>query len=215
MLLDIKDLREEYSHHALDMDSTHADPMQQFKQWFDEAVQSQVPEPNGMTLSTVAADGQPRGRVVLLKQADARGFVFFTNYLSDKGQELAAEPRAALTFWWMELARQVRIEGVVGKIPAEESTEYFQSRPKGSQIGAWASPQSTPIATREELENRVIALGQQYADEAALPRPEHWGGYVLRPLVIEFWQGRESRLHDRIRYTLAHDGYWQRERLAP
>lgn len=214
MALDLKNLRKEYTQSALDMRSSADSPKEQFIQWFKEAQEVGVPEPNAMTLATVAPDGQPKARIVLLKQFDDRGFVFFTNYQSAKGQEIAVEPRASLLFWWIELQRQVRIEGVLEKIPAEESTAYFQSRPKGSQIGAWASPQSAVIPDRESLKDKVLELAAAYEKVDVLPRPEHWGGYVLRPILLEFWQGRASRLHDRILYRLE-NGEWIKERLAP
>lgn len=215
MVLDVKHLREEYSQSALDLHSTDADPLRQFQQWFEEAVKAEVPEPNALTLSTIAEDGRPRSRVMLLKQADERGFVFFTNYESDKGREMAADPRAALNFLWLELQRQVRIEGTVERIPEEESTEYFQSRPKGSQIGAWASNQSSVLESREALEEKAAQLTARYRDAEQLPKPDYWGGFVLKPILIEFWQGRASRLHDRIQYTRDTDGRWVRQRLSP
>lgn len=214
MALDLKHLREEYTQSALDMASSADSPKEQFIQWFKEAQEAGIAEPNAMTLATVAPDGQPKARIVLLKQFDDRGFVFFTNYDSAKGQEIAFEPRASLLFWWIELQRQVRIEGKLEKIPAEESTEYFQSRPKGSQIGAWASPQSAVIASREPLKEKVLELASAYENADVLPRPDNWGGYVMRPELLEFWQGRGSRLHDRIRYRLE-GSEWIKERLAP
>ena len=190
-------------------------PLPQFERWFDEAVRGSLPEANAMTLATVGADGRPTARIVLLKGFDERGFVFFTNYASRKGGDLAAHPDAALLFFWAELERQVRIEGVVAKVSDAESAEYFASRPRPSQIGAWASPQSEPIADRSALEGRFAAAEAQYRD--VVPRPAHWGGYRLVPAMLEFWQGRPSRLHDRIRYRRSrlHPERWDIDRLAP
>lgn len=215
MKLDIKDLREEYSSEPLDISDVDPDPFLQFRHWFKEALNSDLPEPNAMVLSTITEDGRPAARVVLLKEFNAEGFVFFTNYHSRKGRELAKNPQACLVFNWLELQRQVRVEGQAEMIPAEASTAYFQSRPRGSQIGAWASPQSRPLSSRKVLEDRLIELGEKYGDFEALPRPDHWGGYLVRPRLIEFWQGRPSRLHDRIEYRRQPDGSWQRLRLAP
>lgn len=190
-------------------------PFAQFKDWFKLARASSTPEPNAMVLATADAEGNPSARVVLLKELNDQGFVFFTNYLSRKGRELVDRPRAALVFNWLELQRQVRIEGRVEKLAPEASTNYFQSRPKGSQIGAWASPQSQEIPNREVLENNKRELEENYADADTLPRPEGWGGYVVIPEVVEFWQGRSSRLHDRIIYRNTSVGTWELVRLAP
>ena len=191
------------------------DAVQQFRQWMDEALAAQLDEPTALTLSTVNAAGQPSSRVVLLKGLpDDAGFLFYTNYESRKGLELAGQPLAALNFFWPGLERQVRVEGRVEKAPDELSTEYFQSRPRGSQLGAWASPQSQVIGSREELEAREQELAAQFKDQDPLPRPAHWGGYILRPHRVEFWQGRPSRLHDRIVYERDGQG-WKRSRLAP
>ena len=190
------------------------DPIQQFALWFDEALNASVKEPNAMALATVNEQGKPAVRIVLLKGFDESGFVFYTNYESQKGRELAHHPQAALVFFWQELQRQVRIEGTVKKVSKKISIEYFQSRPKGSQIGAWASPQSQVIESREVLEQNVESLQKRYANDSVLPKPPQWGGYLVRPLKIEFWQGQLSRLHDRICYTKKR-GKWNIERLAP
>jgi len=214
----ITELRTEYKRETLDETSVAPDPIRQFEHWFAEAVKSQLVEPNAMTLATVGADGHPSARVVLLKEFDERGFVFFTNYLSRKGRDLAAHDAAALLFFWPDLERQVRIEGCVVRLDAGESASYFQLRPRPAQLGAWASPQSEVIAGRMALEARFAAIEQQYRDaERAVPRPPHWGGFRLAPATIEFWQGRMSRLHDRIRYrrTEEHRGAWVIDRLAP
>jgi len=203
---------------TLDEASVAPDPMGQFERWFAEAVNAQMREPNAMTLATVGSDGHPSARIVLLKGADDRGFVFFTNYASRKGHELASRPRAALLFFWPELERQIRIEGTVSRVDANESADYFAGRPRSSQLGAWASPQSEPIANRAELEARFAECAERYRDESApVPCPPHWGGYRVYPDSIEFWQGRASRLHDRIRYrrTQAHPTAWTIDRLAP
>jgi pyridoxamine 5'-phosphate oxidase len=215
MPTNIEALRKEYAQGELELSDTPADPIQQFEQWFEEALQSEVPEPNAMTLSTASADGVPSARIVLLKGLEVGTFLFYTNYESRKGRELAENPRAALTFLWHELQRQVRIEGQVEQLDEAASTAYFQSRPKGSQIGAWASPQSQPIESREVLEAKEQALSEKYEDAEQLPRPDHWGGYRVIPQRIEFWQGRPSRLHDRILYERSADGHWEKKRLAP
>ncbi len=209
----IADIRQDYSLHSLDQKDVSENPIDQFTLWWDEAIKSEITEVNAMTLATVTADGHPSARIVLLKGYDKDGFVFFTNYASNKGAEIEANPYASLVFFWKELERQVRIDGLIEKISAAESEEYFQSRPEGSRIGAWASPQSTVIASREVIEKNVADLTQKYAS-GIIPRPEHWGGYRVRPVAIEFWQGRSSRLHDRIKYRLEAQE-WIIERLAP
>lgn len=216
MLIDLRHLREEYASGKLDEQDAPADPIVLFTKWMNEAIQAQIPEPNAMTLATVNSLGRPTARVVLLKSFDRKGFVFFTNYQSNKGKELAENPYGALVFNWLELHRQVRIEGSVEKISEEESTAYFAERPRGSQIGAWASPQSSPIPNRTYLETEFNQWEQKFKNEEHLPRPPQWGGYLLRPERIEFWQGRVSRLHDRLSYSLqnGHQG-WSLERLAP
>ncbi|WP_412023137.1 pyridoxamine 5'-phosphate oxidase [Burkholderia cepacia] len=211
----LADLRINYSRASLDEADAAPDPFAQFDRWFKEALAAKLPEPNTMTLATVGDDGRPSARIVLIKGVDERGFVFFTNYESRKGRDLAAHPQAALLFYWIELERQVRIEGRIEKTSAEESDRYFASRPLGSRIGAWASEQSAVIDSRATLEAREKAVSERYGD--APPRPPHWGGYRLVPDAIEFWQGRPSRLHDRLLYTRdanASPG-WTISRLSP
>jgi pyridoxamine 5'-phosphate oxidase len=211
--MNIADLRKSYEKAELSESASHADPLKQFAQWLNEAIQGEVPEPNAMTLATVGADLRPSTRVVLIKGCDERGIVWYTNYQSRKGRELAGNPFAALQFHWVELERVVRIEGVVEKVSDAESDEYFHSRPLDSRIGAWASPQSEVIDSRAVLVTNAAKYGAQFLLKP--PRPPHWGGYRLKPDNWQFWQGRRSRLHDRLRYTAQADGGWLRERLAP
>ena len=210
----IEQLRKDYAASTLEIEKINRNPVSQFEQWFEEALAAEVPEPNAMVLSTATPEGVPSARVVLLKGIMEGGFVFYTNYLSRKGQELKANPHASLTFLWHELQRQVRIEGVAELLSDEASTAYFQSRPKGSQIGAWASPQSEVIDSRDILEDNVERLQLEYREEEVLPRPGHWGGYKINPSRIEFWQGRSSRLHDRLVFERQGDE-WALSRLAP
>lgn len=210
--MDIANLRKSYERDALDEESADADPLQQFQRWLQQALNAQLPEPNAMTLATVGADGRPSTRVVLIKGCDERGIVWYTNYQSRKGHELAHQPHAALQFHWVELERVVRIEGPVEKIDAAESDAYFASRPLDSRLGAWASPQSEVIGSRAVLVAHAAQAALRYALNP--PRPPHWGGYRLNADRWEFWQGRKSRLHDRLRYRLE-AATWVRERLAP
>lgn len=209
----LADLRKTYARESLNQSAVDPDPIVQFKNWMGEALDAELPEPNAMTLATANANGKPSARVVLIKGVDERGFVFFTNYESHKGHDLETNPNAALVFYWIELERQVRIEGRCEKLPDDESDEYFASRPLESRIGAWASEQSRELSGRAALVARAAKFAARYALNP--PRPPHWGGYVVIPDSIEFWQGRPSRLHDRIVYTLQPDGKWKITRLAP
>ncbi len=211
--MNIADLRKSYEKAELSESASHADPLRQFDQWLNEAIKGEVPEPNAMTVATVGADLRPTTRVVLIKGYDERGIVWYTNYNSQKGRQLAGNPYAALQFHWVELERVVRIEGIVEKVSDEESDAFFHSRPLDSRIGAWASPQSEVIESRTVLVTNAAKYGAQFLLNP--PRPPHWGGYRLKPDTWQFWQGRKSRLHDRLRYTLQADGGWLRERLAP
>lgn len=210
----IADIRRDYSLKTLTETEVTENPFQQFADWWQQAIDSKIDEVNAMTLATASLEGVPSARIVLLKGYDENGFVFFTNYESAKGQELTENPRATLLFFWKELERQVRITGLVEKVSARENDEYFFSRPTGSQVGAWASPQSHVIENRDWLENKVKELETKFSSEQ-LTRPAHWGGYRVKPVIIEFWQGRSSRLHDRIQYTLQENNSWKIERLAP
>ena len=209
----IAHLRQEYSKQTLNEQDLDPDAIGQFERWWHEALQSEVEEPNAMTLATASASGKPSARVVLLKGYDQNGFVFYSNYNSNKGRQMADNPQVCLVFFWKELERQVRIEGTVSRVPAEESDAYFSSRPEGSRIGAWASPQSQVIGSRQVLEENVTELEKSFAGKE-IDRPAFWGGYLVKPVLIEFWQGRSSRLHDRLQYSLQEDG-WKIERLAP
>lgn len=212
--MNIADLRRSYSLETLSEHNVPDNPFQQFTHWFEEALRAHLYEPNAMALATANAQGAPSVRMVLLKGFDESGMVFYTNYESRKGGELDENPQAALLFWWAELERQVRIEGRISRVDPEESLAYFQSRPRESQLGAWASPQSRPIATREVIEQNMAELESRFADQEALPLPPNWGGFRLAPEVFEFWQGRENRLHDRIVYTRT-DAGWHTGRIAP
>jgi pyridoxamine 5'-phosphate oxidase len=207
------DLRREYSRAALDPTTLDPDPVAQFRHWYVEAERAQLPEPNAMTLATADASGRPAARVVLLKEIDAAGLVFFTDYRSRKARDLAVNPRAAMTFLWKELDRQVRVSGTVAQVSREESAAYFRTRPRGSRLGAWASEQSAVLADRAALEREVARLDAQFPGDD-VPLPPHWGGYRVVPDEFEFWQGRESRLHDRFRYVREGDR-WRVERLYP
>lgn len=212
----LADLRQEYAQAELTAEHVADDPIEQFQTWFDEALEAELTDPNAMTLATAAPDGSPSARIVLLKGVDERGFRFFTNYESRKGAELAQNPHAALVFWWGPLERQVRIEGTVERLSEAESNEYFRRRPRGSQLGAWASSQSRVVEGREVLKKNLEEIRAEYDEADSIPRPPHWGGYVVRPTQIEFWQGRPNRLHDRLRYRRDDvDDGWTLERLAP
>lgn len=210
--MDLHDIREDYTKKVLSIKECHDNPIVQFERWEQEALHAQVNEPTAMNIATVSADGHPSARMVLLKEVNERGFVFFTNYNSHKGQDLATNPFAALTFFWAELQRQVRIEGRVEKISEQASDEYFASRPYTSRLGAWASEQSRPIENYKGLLTKAAKLALKYP--LNVPRPPHWGGFVVVPELLEFWQGRTSRLHDRICYRLE-KGHWIKERLSP
>ncbi|MDP9487375.1 MAG: pyridoxamine 5'-phosphate oxidase [Actinomycetota bacterium] len=210
----VADLRNEYTRAGLDETDLRPDPLAQFRGWFEDALAAGLHEPNAMTLATATPGGKPSARVVLLKGFDERGFVFYTNYEGRKGEELGRNPRAALVFYWGELERQVRIEGRASRVPERESDAYYASRPRGSRLGAWASEQSRPVEGREVLESRLRALEREY-EGREVPRPPFWGGYRVEPEAVEFWQGRQNRLHDRIVYRRRGAGGWEIERLQP
>jgi pyridoxamine 5'-phosphate oxidase len=211
---DIAAIRKDYQLQSLLETDVANNPFEQFNRWWDDAIKSDLDEVNAMTLATASATGMPSARIVLLKSASADGFVFFTNYNSHKGKELEENPFACLVFFWKELERQIRITGTIEKVTAAESDEYFNSRPAGSRIGAWASPQSSIIPSRKTIETNIAQYEQEFAG-AQITRPPHWGGYIVKPTVIEFWQGRPNRLHDRIQYTKQPDESWKFDRLAP
>lgn len=213
-MVSLADLRLNYTQSGLHESDLAENPFEQFHQWLAQAIAAELPEPNAMTLATIAEDSKPIARMVLLKGLDERGFVFYTNYDSAKGKQLSSTSAAALVFWWAGLERQVRVEGTVEKVSEEESDTYFQSRPRSSQLGAWASPQSQVVESREALEQGLAVFEEKFANEK-VPRPSHWGGFRVIPHAIEFWQGRPSRLHDRIRYELTETGDWVYQRLAP
>ena len=210
----IGDIRKDYSHKSLDETEVESNPIKQFDCWWKEALEANINEVNAMTVATSSAAGMPSARIMLLKGFSEKGFVFFTNYNSFKGQQLTENPRVCLVFFWKELERQVRITGIIEKTSNAENDAYFQSRPKGSQVGAITSPQSQVIESRQWLDDRYKKLTEQ-SEKIAIQRPVHWGGYLVKPVIIEFWQGRPGRLHDRIQYSLLDDGSWKIERLAP
>lgn len=210
----IADIRKDYKLKALIEEEARKHPIDQFTQWWQEALAAEIDEVNAMTLATASPAGIPDARIVLLKEYDAQGFVFFTNYTSAKGQQLEDNPHAALVFFWKELERQVRISGQVERVSEEESDQYYNSRPEGSRIGAWASPQSQVIESREWLDEQDLKFRELFRSKPIV-RPQHWGGYRVKPIRIEFWQGRSNRLHDRLYYTLNPQGSWTMERLAP
>lgn len=213
-MTDIASMRKDYTQQTLSETDVYSNPFVQFTKWWNEAIDSGIDEVNAMTLATASSDGIPSARIILLKGYDETGFVFYTNYDSYKAQQIAENPRACLLFFWKELERQVKITGIIEKVSAKESDEYFFSRPEGSRIGAWVSPQSHVIKNREWLEKKVAEITEQF-NSSEIKRPENWGGYRVKPVEIEFWQGRSSRLHDRIQYTLEENGNWLIERLAP
>lgn len=210
----IADIRRDYSHKSLSEKDVDVNAIRQFEKWWNEAVNSKIDEVNAMTLATASLDALPSARIVLLKEFNEKGFIFFTNYESYKAQQLAENPKACLVFFWKELERQVRITGLIEKVSGKQSDEYFQSRPESSRLGAWASPQSRTIESRNWLDEKFNELVNKM-EGSKITRPPHWGGYIVKPVVIEFWQGRPSRLHDRIQYTLEENGEWKIERLAP
>ena len=214
LMQDLAQIRKEYTQSELDEKAIAPNPISQFDKWFNEALSAKVLEANAMNLSTVSSNGRPSSRIVLLKGFNEEGFTFYTNYQSAKGKELEQTPFCALSFFWPELERQVRLEGSVERVSEEQSDIYFKSRPRESQIGAWASPQSSRITSRSLLEERYKSMEKKFEGKDSIGRPNQWGGYLVKPFLIEFWQGRPSRLHDRIQYTLI-DGQWNISRLAP
>lgn len=215
MMNKIEELRKEYAKASLDSNSIDSDPIKQFEKWFNEAQEATVLEPNAMALATVGDNGKPSVRIVLLKGVDHGNFLFYTNYQSKKGVQLGINSACAATFFWPELERQVRIEGVATRLSFEQSTEYFQIRPRGSQLGAWVSPQSSKLESRAILEERLTQMEDRFSGIDKLPKPEQWGGYAINATVIEFWQGRRNRLHDRLEFTKSDSGIWKMVRLAP
>ncbi len=213
--ISLEDLRETYKRGELDESHCHPDPMQQFQVWMSEARAARLKEPNAMNLATASPDGRPSGRIVLLKEVTANGFLFYTNYTSRKGQEMEANPRVSLTFYWAELERQVRVDGTVSRVDRDKSVAYFKSRPKGSRLGALVSHQSEVLRSRLPLEQKLAELESEYAGRDDVPTPEWWGGYRVEPSTIEFWQGRDNRLHDRLVYRRTADAMWALERLSP
>lgn len=211
---ELQNLRQEYSAATLNEKEVKQDPIKQFDKWFNEAIEAQIHEPNAMTLATATSDGRPSARIVLLKGYNQNGFMFYTNYLSRKGKEMAKNPLASVVLFWGEMERQVRIEGTIEKLSREQSEAYFHSRPKASQLGAVASPQSQEIEGRKSLEDKMQQLEAEYADKD-VPKPSYWGGYIIKPRLVEFWQGRRSRLHDRIVYKKTDNKNWKIVRLAP
>lgn len=210
----IQDLRQDYSQSILEVSDLDKNPMKQFELWWENAIEAEILEPNAMTLATVNANGIPSARIVLLKELRKKGFVFYTNYKSQKAQDIKKNKNVALVFLWKELQRQVRIQGVIKKISEADSLKYAQTRPIKSQMGAWVSQQSKVIKNREKLEKKMEHLIEEYGDQDAMPKPPYWGGYIVKPTAIEFWQGRRSRLHDRLRYSKSKKG-WAVERLSP
>src|SRR5471030_2667333 len=212
---ELQNLRNDYSGTPLTEESADRNPIKQFDNWFNEVLAAKLHEPNAMTLSTATHDGRPSARIVLLKGFDNLGFMFYTNYLSRKGKEITKNPLGALTFFWSELERQVRIEGTIEKLSKEDSVKYFKLRPRNSQLGAVASPQSQEIPSRDVVEKKWEELVEEYGEDKEIPKPSFWGGYVLKPRYVEFWQGRRSRLHDRIVYKKIDNKNWKKVRLAP
>ena len=211
----MENLRKSYQSGKLDLADLTTDPIDLFRRWWHEAIDAEIVEANAMTLATVDSEGRPSARIILLKGITPEGFEFFTNYQSRKADEISENSHVALLFFWKEMERQIRIEGIAEKVTPTRSEAYFQSRPRGSQVGAWASPQSQVIPDRSILENKVNEIESRFSGQDPLPCPEHWGGYIVKPTMIEFWQGRPDRLHDRFRYSLLSNGTWKIDRLAP